>query len=139
MFNKLNSTFGFKIRTSLVTSKGIKLRIGAIGISSRDGPGKWQTQSQIIFMRQHYEAKVSVKLHYQIQFLFNVTMTPKTIRMQKKLLKLVWRRSRKAPRLTRSQKIDRLNWCLANINNTFSNFIFTDEASFWINECPIYV
>ena len=22
---------------------------------------------------------------------------------------------------------------------TFSNFIFTDETSFWINECPIYV
>ena len=65
-----------------------------------------------------YEAKLrskgvitSVKLHYQIQFLFNVTMTPKTIRMQKMLLKLVWRRSRKAPRLSRSQKIDRLNWC----------------------------
>ena len=45
---------------------------------------------------------------------------------------------RKAPCLTRKQKRDRLNWCLGNINNDFSNWVFVDETSFWINEVPLY-
>ena len=44
----------------------------------------------------------------------------------------------KCPRLTFAQKIDRLNWCLANQNNQFFNTWFSDETSIWENECPRY-
>jgi hypothetical protein len=40
--------------------------------------------------------------------------------------------------LTRKQKKDRLNWCLANIDNDFENWVFVDETSVWINEVPLY-
>ena len=45
---------------------------------------------------------------------------------------------RKAPCLTRKQKRDRLNWCLANINNDFENYVFVDETSVWKNQGPLY-
>ena len=81
----------------------------------------------------------SVEMHHQINYLFDISISPTRIRGQKKLLKLVWRRARKAPKLTQSQKKDRLDWCQANINNSFLNFIFVDETSIWINECPLYI
>ena len=31
-----------------------------------------------------------------------------------------------------------MDWCLANINNDFYNYIFVEETSIWINECPLY-
>jgi hypothetical protein len=36
------------------------------------------------------------------------------------------------------QKLDRLNWCLGNINNNFYDYLFGDETSIWENECPKY-
>ena len=51
---------------------------------------------------------------------------------------LFYRRVRKAPRLTSRQKRDRLNWCVANQNNNFENYVFTDESNIWVNEAPLY-
>ena len=53
-------------------------------------------------------------------------------------LDLVWRRVHKCPRLSFDQKIDRLNWCLANRRNNFYDYFFADETSIWENECPKY-
>jgi hypothetical protein len=35
-------------------------------------------------------------------------------------------------------KLKRLEWCLANQNNEFWNYVFCDETSCWINACPFY-
>ena len=90
-----------------------------------------------------YEATIRTKgitsLKKQIGFLFNETISLTTIKRQQKLLKLVWRRARKAPNLTATQRYQRLSWCKANLGNTFDNWIFPDESALWINECPIYV
>ena len=36
------------------------------------------------------------------------------------------------------QKNYKIDWCLANLNNDFQNFIFVDETSIWIYDSPLY-
>jgi hypothetical protein len=40
--------------------------------------------------------------------------------------------------LTDRQKSERLDWCHANRNNDFRDWIFTDETSVWVNQPPLY-
>ena len=54
------------------------------------------------------------------------------------MIDLVWRCVHKCPRLTFDQKVDRINWCTANLNTIFFNYWFADETSVWENECPKY-
>ena len=40
--------------------------------------------------------------------------------------------------MTFDQKVDRINWCTANLNTNLFNYWFADETSVWENECPKY-
>ena len=40
--------------------------------------------------------------------------------------------------MTTKQRLDRLNWCRANRNGRWLNYIWLDETACWINEAPSY-
>lgn len=40
--------------------------------------------------------------------------------------------------MTHAHKQARLDWCDANKNNDFHDYVFVDETSIWVNELPLY-
>ena len=52
--------------------------------------------------------------------------------------RIVLEKIKKRANLTNEHKRQRLEWCLANQNNNFRNYIFCDETSCWINAAPLY-
>jgi hypothetical protein len=47
-------------------------------------------------------------------------------------------RIRKAPILSDSDKLARLNWCLTYQACDFDDYIFADETAKWVFEIPLY-
>ena len=50
----------------------------------------------------------------------------------------MYRRTRVHPQLNDYHKMQRLAWCLANVNNDFHNYVFIDETKIRVEELPLY-
>ena len=61
------------------------------------------------------------------------SISPETIRRYLKSLDYAFKFPTKKPKLTKKNQEDRLKWALKHKKFDFSNVVFADEASFWLN------
>ena len=69
--------------------------------------------------------------------MFNENIGLTTICKHRRLLSIISVLTKNLGKNINTEK-DRHNWCLANIDNDFENWVFVDETSVWINEVPLY-
>ena len=58
--------------------------------------------------------------------------------MTRQLLGFRYRRLRKSPYLEDHHKLQRYIWCLTHQNTDFTKYIFLDETTVRLWECPLY-